>query len=172
MHALGRSLQGAHYVTSLVVIGLQSCSFRDVGGAFTWRNSISRLKHCWKLGGTLQDVSCGACFILSCVFLQRSCPDESSLTYFHFEIKAEGRIFARMSSVNEPLTNEWVCEEKRANETLLITVLAWFFRAQCSACDWHILEVQFSVRAFYFSSPLWWREGETWQHHIPSTLLG
>lgn len=58
-----------------------------------------------------------------------------------------------MSSVNESLTNEWVCEEKGANETLLIAALAWFFRAQCGSCDWRILEVQFSVRAFNFFFP-------------------
>ena len=153
MHALGRSLQGAHYVTSLVVIGLQSCSFRDVGGVFTWRNSVSRLNHCWRLVGTLLAVSCGACFILSCVCRQRSCPDESSLTYFHCEVMGEGRIFARLLSISESLTNEWVCEEKGASDTLLIITLAWFFTAQCSSYDWHVLELQFRVRAFDFFPP-------------------
>lgn len=66
---------------------------------------------------------------------------------------AEGRIFAHMSSVNESLTSKCVCEEKGANETLLITALAQFFKAQCGSCDWHILEIQFSVRAFYFFLP-------------------
>lgn len=37
---------------------------------------------------------------------------------------AEGRIFPRMLSVKESLTNEWVCEEKGAYETLLIAALA------------------------------------------------
>jgi len=36
----------------------------------------------------------------------------------------EGRIFARLLSISESLTNEWVCEEKGASDTLLIITLA------------------------------------------------
>lgn len=69
---------------------------------------------------------------------------------------AEGRILAQMSSVNESLTNEWVWGEKGDNETLLITSLAWFFRARCGSSF-----CQFSVGVFIFSALL----GGAWVKH-------
>lgn len=90
------------------------------------------------------------------------------LTYFHFEIMAEGRILAQMSSVNESLTSEWVWGEKGDNETLLYHLLGMIFQ---HPVWFHFLSVQFSVRVFFiFSPPLF---GVAWVNHerIPFPAL-